>query len=224
MRAPRYRFHYGRPSNFVEIYLPKKAAYQGALYDTLKKGFDLVKVKNHFRKNRVAVKEFLKHHEELSQYKDEQVENLSPSFNGYSLYELDGVFRYPVMPEPRYKLCEERVQVVRLMFLPPQDLSKEEDQLAARRYVRFWTQNTSEYDRDVEKLSPPEKVGGRKAMAKDLYRWLQDVGLFLHGFILFKICKAIEKKAGKVGAPAEREQEIWLTTSRCMAVVKTTKE
>ena len=128
------------------------------------------------------------------------------------------------MPEPRYQLCEERVQVVRLMFLPPQYLSKEEDQLAARRYVRFWTQNTSEYDRDVVRLSPADKVAGRKEMARVLSAWLLDVGLFLHGFILFKICKAIEKKAGKVGAPAEREQEIWLTTSRCMAVVKTTKE
>ena len=54
MRAPRYRFHYGQPSNFVEIYLPKKAAYQGALYDTLKKGFDLVKVRDHLLKNGVA--------------------------------------------------------------------------------------------------------------------------------------------------------------------------
>jgi hypothetical protein len=229
MRAPRYQFHYGQPSNFVEIYLPKKAAFQGALYDTLKDGFDLKKVKKHLRDNRAAVQEFLKHHEELSKYTEKQIDRLSPSFNGYSLYELDGVFRYPPMPAEPYKLAEERVQVVRLMFLPPKKLlssvsadSKEERELAARRYVRFWTQNLREYNADVKRSQ--RKVRGRKAMARVLKDWLEDVGLFLHGYILFKICQAIEEKAGKVGAPDDPEAEIWLTASRCTAVVRTTRK
>jgi hypothetical protein len=227
MPAPPYKFNYGEPGHFVEIYLPKKAVYQGTLYDTLTKGFDLDAVKAHFRENEVDVKAFLADHEELRNYTTEQIEKLSPSFNGYSLYELDGVFRSPRMPAKLDRLDEERVQVVRLMFLPPEDLCSavpgngKERQLAARRYIRFWTQDWDEYLADLKRHN---SNGARQQIGSRLHNWLKDVGLFLHGYILFKLCETIEKvsKESKDGS-IKPEEEIWLTSLRCLAVARTTR-
>jgi hypothetical protein len=225
MAAPPYRFNYGEPGHFVEIYLPKKAVYQGPLYETLTKGFDLDVVRKHLTEHETDVKEFLQHHEELRSYTTEQVSRLSPSFNGYSLYELDGVFRSPSMPAPQGELCEERVQVIRLMFLPPENLlagitdSDEKRQLAARRYIRFWTQNMSEYLADLKRDNRSDDT--YEKIAAKLSKWLGDVALFLHGYILFKLCVSIDvlKKNAFI---KNHEQEIWLTSFRSLAVVKTT--
>ena len=50
-----YRFHKGDPGTFVEIYLPKKALYQGKLYNTLTNGFRNEGVLKHFRKNKEEI-------------------------------------------------------------------------------------------------------------------------------------------------------------------------
>ena len=44
-----YEFHPYEPATLVEIYLPKKAKYQGILYDTLTKGFKTSYVKEHLQ-------------------------------------------------------------------------------------------------------------------------------------------------------------------------------
>jgi hypothetical protein len=227
MSAPLYKFNYGEPGHFVEVYLPKKAVYQGTLHDTLTKGFDLEAVREHFLEREADVKEFLKDNEELRGYTTEQAKRLSPSFNGYSLYELDGVFRSPRMPAPLQNRYEERVQVVRLMFLPPDDLcsdvpgSDKERQLAARRYIRFWTQDWDEYQADLDRHS---RNGARQQIGSRLHDWLRDVGLFLHGYILFKLCETIEKVSQECkDGSIKPEEEIWLTSLRCLAVVRTTR-
>jgi hypothetical protein len=222
MAAPPYRFNYGIPGNFIEIYLPKKAVYQGALYETLTNGFKLDLVKEHFRERGSDVKEFLKEHEKLWEYTSEQIARLSPSYNGYSLYELDGVFRSSPMPDSEFELVEERVQVIRLMFLPPDDVLGEFDgnekrQLAARRYLRFWTQNVQEYTDDLTRCDR----SGDLEIAVQLSKWLEDVALFLHGYILFKLCEEIDNLKNQNGIKA-REKEIWMTNSRWPTVVKTT--
>lgn len=229
MTAPPYRFHYGEPSLFVEIYLPKKARYQGVLYKTLTNGFNLETVKNHLIDRRDDVRKFLKDHEEFSVYTTEQVNNLSPSYNGYSLYELDGVFRSPPMPAREYELDEERVQVFRLMFLPPTDrlarvaAAKEKRQLAARRYMHFWTQSLTTYLDDLECYKRPSaERNTEREIATILNDWLRNVGLFLHGYILFELCEEIGRRSQDKSI--KPEQEIWLTAFRGLAVVKTTLE
>ena len=59
-------------------------------------------------------------------------------------------------------------------------------------------------------------------IATCLRSWLRNVGLFLHGFILFRLCRAIEEKHAEK-AIGKLEDEIWMTSFRCLAVVKTTK-
>ena len=178
-----YRFNYGEPGLFVEIYLPKKAVYQGALYDTLTEGFDLEAVKRHFTESDQDVRSFLKGNYEFRNFTKERVQQLSPSYEGYSLYELDGVFRShssQSRPDERvsqrgYQLFEERVQVIRLMFLPPiehladRGESQKELLLATRRYLRFWTHDLHEYQADLQnsRRSPAERQ-----LAERLRIWL----------------------------------------------------
>jgi hypothetical protein len=197
MPVPPYRFHYGEP--------------------TLSEGFDCEKVREHLKKRRDEVREFLADHHEHCRYTAAQAENLSPSYNGYSLYELDGVFR-----GRENKLDEERVQIIRLMFLPPTErlervASKEKRQLAARRYMHFWTQNFDEYRKDLKFCKRPS---AERKIARILNTWLKDVGLFLHGYILFKLCEKIDKLS-KGKSIAKAEDEIWLTAFRGLAVVRT---
>lgn len=56
-----YEFHFGDPDLFVELYLPKKAEYQGVLYKALTDGFGIEKVRNHLRINKAKVQSFLHH-------------------------------------------------------------------------------------------------------------------------------------------------------------------
>jgi hypothetical protein len=223
--APPYKFNYGQPGHFIEIYLPKKAVYQGALYDALTEGFDHKKVKQHFIDNHTYVASFLESNEELfGAFKGERYKGMNPCYFGYSLYELDGVFFDP--KDPDCKPCEERVQVIRIMFLPPAEIVegaeegvKKEKNLAAKRYIRFWTQDLHEYKEDLKHFGRDiEKQG----IAERLRDWLKDVGLFLHGFILFRLCKAIEEKVTEK-AIDKLEDVIWMTSFRCLAVVKTSK-
>jgi len=51
-----YEFFYGKPGLFLEIYLPKKAQFQGLHFDVLNKGSDLPVVREHFRSSVVSLK------------------------------------------------------------------------------------------------------------------------------------------------------------------------
>ena len=44
---------------FAELYLPKKAHYQGLLYETLTTGFLIEKVRTHFRRKRELILDYL---------------------------------------------------------------------------------------------------------------------------------------------------------------------
>jgi hypothetical protein len=226
----------------VEIYLPKKAVYQGALYETLTEGFNLNSVRQHFLTQEANVKRFLKNYVEGRGYSRADVKNLSPSYEGYSLYELDGVFcdRFsdPLLKLTTngrdYRLIEERVQVVRLMFLAPiRDFALPHARwpvFAARRFLRFWTHDLEEYKADLvgtsRRRSPHRKassIAAERRLVDGLKGWLDNIGLFVHGYILYKLCERVHEldKARAIEAP---EQEIWVSSFRCLAVVRTTRD
>lgn len=210
MNVPSYDFNYGEPGHFIEIYLPKKRKYLRVLQRTLDGGFDLDRVRKHLINHAPEIRTFLRRHQEYQSFEIGQVSRLSPSYHGYSLYELDGAFRQGT------KIWKEKTQVVRLMFLPPKTLFDdlggltEQNQLAARRYLRFWTQDVSNYRksllRDVDEFMP---------VAEKLSKWLSDVGLFLHGYFLFRLCQNRSVR--------KAEQEIWMTQFRTLAVMRTTR-
>jgi len=131
-----YRFNRFKPALFVEIYLPKKIRYQGALYECLRAGFDFAAVQTHLQDSAhfMHIAEFLDDYEELYEIYNggniaqvsERVNRMEQVFYGYSMYEVDGVFFDQDRFEKRDKhkegigkfIVEENVQVIRMMFMP----------------------------------------------------------------------------------------------------------
>jgi hypothetical protein len=212
-----YEFHFGDPGLFVEVYLPKKAEYQGALYKALTNGFNLALVQEHLRSNKTKVQSFLRRLRRVANYSDEQVDQLTAVYQGYSMYEVDGVFNNGTPTKPH--LYEERTQIVRLMFVPPSDT----EPFASRQFLRHWTHDLARFESEVGANIEGGDLG---AIARDrLVKWLDDISLYINGYILFTICDSIlrlfeEDRIAKV------EDEVWVTSLRCLAVnrVKATRE
>src|SRR4051812_38604948 len=91
---PPYEFKPSDPGILVEIYLPKKANFQGTLYDTLTKGFYIKNVISHFKKpeKKPGIKKLLKRFKDSVRYLEDEIDHFPPVLFGYSLYEVDGVF------------------------------------------------------------------------------------------------------------------------------------
>ncbi|MBV9928061.1 MAG: hypothetical protein JOZ96_23790 [Acidobacteria bacterium] len=193
-----YQFQSYVPGVFVEIYLPKKAMYQGMLYESLIEGFDFQKVREHFldESKRAKIYQLLKDYDEVKNI-EERIDKIEPFYWGYSMYEVDGVFF-----DPQKGIDEERTQVVRITFLPNleaiQKLAPEMEPIDLRRAVK----RILKADRDER-----EGLKERHPQVVDyLNKWKGDLGLFLFGYIIFKLCLRINE------AGAELEKEIWLTS------------
>lgn len=211
--------------------------YQDVLYQTLTSGFDLELVKKHFRENTKDVKEFIKDYEEGRDYTEDVIANLDPAYEGYSLYELDDMFcdrengegSDPCpLEESRqrqeYHLIEERVQIIRLIFLPrleklaPHGLK--DVRFHARRFLRFWTHDLKLYKAERKRMNDPVTPEEERLLG-GLKRWLDDIGLFVNGYLLYKLCERI-KKLKDDGLIDKLEKEIWVSSFRCLAVNRTT--
>src|ERR1051325_4316037 len=117
MKLP-YQFFPSEPSVFMEIYLPKKANFQGTLYETLTQGFNLAILKAHFSDpdKQIKIKNLLDRYYSISQYNQQIIDDFLPVFFGYSMYEVDGVFY-----SDKKGIIEERVQAIRIIFKPDYD-------------------------------------------------------------------------------------------------------
>jgi hypothetical protein len=206
-----YQFHYGDPGLFAEIYLPKKAVYQGMLYDTLTNGFKVNIVKEHLRYRKEAVQNFLGLHD-YDLY-DSQVEQLTQILQGYSMYEVDGFFWEPGTP-----VAEERNQVIRLLFYAPpigdSEAQKSTARSVGRQYLRFWTHSLDDFNAEVAR--PRGGEFGHKVRSQ-LSDWLAKINLYINGYIVFKICEGIVRLK-ELGDIPKLEDQIWVTSLRGLAV------
>ncbi len=125
-----YPFARGERGLFVEVYFPKKAEFQATIYDTLKYGRDVKKVKAYFKRHARKLLAELALYPNLFDpdwYKTppaERVEICKPTiagarkrfdayvsqFRGWSMNEVDGMFF------KGEKVYEERTQIIRLIF------------------------------------------------------------------------------------------------------------
>ncbi|HYH68097.1 MAG TPA: hypothetical protein VD866_25600 [Urbifossiella sp.] len=127
----RYVFHRGTPGIWTEIYFPKKAAYQGAIFDALRTGFRPAAVKRYLSTHVLDIRDELRNDwPELldpNRYdRDcgpspplvterealERIEKYESVFFGYSVYSVDGVF----YKSKECRVDEEATQVVRLLL------------------------------------------------------------------------------------------------------------
>jgi hypothetical protein len=105
-----YEFNYGEPGLFMEIYVAKKAEFQPLLYRTLTAGFDLKKVRTHFRSQAEAIRRFMSRNHQLHYFSSYRINHFGNVFTGYSLYEVDETFDGG---------AQERTQVIRVILSLP---------------------------------------------------------------------------------------------------------
>jgi hypothetical protein len=196
-----YHFHGYEPGIFAEVYLPKKAKYQGKLYETLTNGFDIERVKANFKEKKEYISILLKNFTEVGGYTDERIDSMEPLYWGYSMYEVDGVFF-----NPKKGTVEERTQVIRIMFLPEiekiEAMAPEIDYKVVRRMVRNFLRGDSVQRKSM--IDDHPKIGNY------INDWKADVGLFLIGYLIFEICERIKELNESEKAPLE--EEIWLSS------------
>ena len=128
---PSYMFTRGERALFVEIYFPRKTAYQGPIFMALQDGLNEEMVKEYFRRRITSLLTELEEYPHLldPRYYEltskprsarrptrkealERIAMYRSHFKGWSIYEVAGVF----LNESHGDIDEEQAQIVRLMF------------------------------------------------------------------------------------------------------------
>jgi hypothetical protein len=214
MAQTHYEFFHDRPGLFLEIYLPKKAQFQPLLFRVLNEGFDLRKVRSHFRSAKADdIRRFLRRNQELRKFSPAEIKNFQSVFSGYSLYEVDGTFEGNI---------QERTQVVRVIFVPPVEhlarglrIARERQLFYARQFLRFSAHDTRDYHEfrsHTVALAP-----GEGKLVERLSQWLYYVGLFANGYLLYEIGAGI-RALHRAGVIRQLERELWVTSFRDFAL------
>ena len=196
----------------VELYLPKRADFQGVLYDTLTDAFDAGKIRAYLADphNRDHVVTLLERHwPELVAELDAIAARLDGGIQGYTMYEVDGVYA------GGSGVVSERTQVVRVMFLPPlealagriafgpdPETSGARLRDEAKRLLRDYGADSA-FLKAREPDAAPELV----ALCAALEGWVDEMGLVLFGFVMGRICLAIRDRH------LRPEEEIWVTST-----------
>ncbi len=204
-----YRFHTYEPALFVELYLPKRALYQGTLYESLTDGFDIKKVVDHLQTHIKQIHELFSN--ELSTaYDHTRLSLMKPIIWGYSMYEVDGVF----LNEHTQKIGEERSQVIRIMFrFSSQHMMvecgiDEHTYLGMRELIQEMLETNKEKRRkSKDRYSNKEE----RSVIEYIDQWIDDVAFLLFGYIIFNICLNIQKKVEEQRLE-HYEEEIWVTS------------
>jgi hypothetical protein len=201
MNSIGYAFNPSEHGIFVEIYLPKKAEFQGTLYQALTEGFDIERVRGHFQAKRGQINAFLQGHYSC----DGRIERMQQVFYGYSMYEVDGVY----YDSKNKKSFEERNQVIRMMFKPDLEavnistLPVERAKLFVRHAGK--AENFPGDHPQIYINSSEEDRAMISSLLVYLEAWKYDVALFVLGYIVFEICERIQELGMMKGSDAEEE-------------------
>jgi hypothetical protein len=220
MKTP-YRFKPFEPGIIVEVYLPKRANYQGTLYETLTSAFTWKNVLSHFEDSnrRPVIDELLKEYTEF--YSPDMLETIDQFFWGYSVYEVDGVFFEKPHRNERGQIDEERTQVIRFMFFPDLALAETlitESDIASFGSVARAVSALLSKGRDERAI-----IGRNVPKLKDyIDRWVGAVGLFIFGYFIFNLTERI--RALNLSDFHDLEKEIWVTSLWSLEVNKVSIE
>ena len=189
---------------YVEIYLPKKAIYQPFLFDVLTKGFDVDYVKKHFQDNKVAIGRFVDF-PAWERYSETFINDFRPLLFGYSMYEVDGIFKGPSSTTP---VIEERTQIIRLMFkADPASMDENWDSTQSQ----FVRSKISEYLRSTDREGlVAESPEGEQYIFEEVRNWRDRLGFFVFGYIVYEFCRNLIELSQQ-GQVEKLEDEIWVT-------------
>ncbi|HYT93068.1 MAG TPA: hypothetical protein VEL76_30400 [Gemmataceae bacterium] len=143
----------------AEIYFPKRAAYQGAIFDAVRNGFYEQPVKDYLTLNAAELIEELRDWGQILdplKYASEKplfrslsaqdvvarVQMYKSVFKGYSMYTVDGVF----FSDKTQTIHEEAIQVLRLMFRFESRLEAEAKQRNCKDMLRSLSRWLIDYD------------------------------------------------------------------------------
>ncbi|HYE00650.1 MAG TPA: hypothetical protein VEH84_14800 [Alphaproteobacteria bacterium] len=193
------------PSLTVELYLAKKSYLQGVLYDTLTAGFDPERVKAHLRGPRRAEIAALLARHQIGPPDDATIDGFRDVFWGYSVYEVDGVFR-----RGAGGFDEERAQIVRILFKPDygEILGPAAGGPAGARY-RALAMDWLTLARD----DPAPSDGLDAAVLRSLAGWYRCCMLFTFGYVIFHLCDAVLARHRERPDDVPVEEEIWVSTA-----------
>lgn len=230
MRRSRYDLLPIESGVFAELYLPKKAHFQGVLYDTLTAGFDIKAVRKYLRDHRTQIKAYLQRSAQyweisaIHPHYDSDL--LSPAFithfpellDGYTSYEVDGVFR----SANSGRIEEDHTQVIRMMFRPDfevqfKDLpfigkdNRDSAETVARAYIRshHWSEQSFVEDYTAFHSGRPFSRPELERIVDATARWTRAIGIFLFGYVAHRICEGI--RTLHKGGHVDMEEEIWIT-------------
>lgn len=250
--VPGYVFARGERGIFVEIYFPRKSAYQGAIFNALRLGYGLDFVREYLSENVKRILEELhaypylfdpyryrrgqpqRRGSELDQAK-ERIRMYRSPFQGWSLYQVDGVF---VNREGH--AYEEATQVVRIIFRQESGFRKMAQEAGCEdvlRAIRFWTiegpasfvetepWSSEEQARFLARLEPV--TGTKRVFAERFFapivreasKWVDDCALFVFGYLVGKFSE-------QVLTEHLTEEEIWVTSffNLTVNVIKSTEQ
>ncbi len=215
---------------FAELYLPKKAHYQGQLYETLTKGFDVDEVRRHLRGKRKQIQTYLagatqywdisgRESQSPDQFLNEAfIKRFPDLLHGYTMYEVDGVFRSPHTGQ----VVEERTQIIRLMFITDldqqfstldfiDDSNREAATLLARAYLRSPHWDRHRFLEDQKLFASARTFDDRQAAAIIglTAEWARFIAVFLFGYVVHDICEGLRKL--NQNEMVALEEEIWVT-------------
>ena len=209
-----YRYCRSEPVVLIEIYLPKRAAFQGPLFDTLTEAVrDPAVIRKHFLdpRHRKQLKEFLAESRPLGDYDAAHIERMPQLLYGFSMYEVDGAFL-----GRDGEVYEERTQVLRLLFqyATDEDTKRDPDRLY---WVKaFFRSPASSVDEFCRLVGGAEKAP--RELLERLDTWVNYVWLVVHGFVLFRICRCVDEvskgeRRGKRDVVPHYQEEIWVMSN-----------
>ena len=235
MAGPFYQYFPNETGVFTELYLPKKADFQGTLYKVLTEGFDLAKVKAHFRDpaKQPSIRRMLRNEPRVARYTDADIEEMRQLFFGYSMYEVDGVFF-----RPGKGIVEERTQVIRFILQPDYEEvlahcgAESAQKPAIVELIRDFLRSSSLRLEDFLSQHRAELHGvyatafpNYLAVLEHMDRWVDQVRLFLFGYIIHEICaRILELHAEKKLSVEQLEEEIWVTSFGNLAMNRVKRE
>lgn len=247
----RYKFRNAEIGIMSEIMLPKKIQYQGFVFETLLEGLTGFSFESYYGKNKEHIDDVLETLTSITALTREELRELdrrhADIFKGYSMFEVDGVFRFSDggtgMPKPRF--VEERTQMLRVFFLPEYDRMLGEvngmgsvpvDMHAVVNFCDLFfnlTRTTAFDAKSIDTRLEPyitnpvrlHEIGlhnGQQAviLRESLKRWVNAVIFFVFGFIIHEICLRLEIMFGK-GLIGHLEEEIWVQSQWGVLINKT---
>lgn len=205
-----------------EIMLPKKIQYQDFLFASLVDGIRSFSFSDYFRQNEESVRQLFEKYSDIIYHEKNILEvfdsEFNPVFQGYSMYEVDGVFRH----ENGVAFDEELTQIIRIYFIPDYDgIAKRFPGLSDLEILEyadnFFSLTTNMYRRMQQFKKTEEDIlkGFTPAEGNKLgdyfNRWVEAVSVFVFGYIIHEICRHLSRYYEDKKLKA-LEKEIWVTS------------